>query len=387
MEPERSDLDKYSDNYSKSRTLHLRHMRRLAWKYRVNHKTSLTACGLPADTLVKVVSDKNGSHFRGLWACRRIHECSVCAARIQNERCQEIAKVIKQPDRHCVYLSLTLAHSKQDNLRSLIKILSKCWTRIRAGTFGRRCKKFGEIAYVKALDITYGTGTKGHGWHCHYGSLLIFNRELTKDQIAELKEKCLKSWIKSLELDGRTANEKGFYLEALTGNKDATANYLAKINNIAWEVGSNTFKTGKTADHVNPWQILEMAGGKSPYFIKLWQEYLRGIKGSRSIQYSQSWKKLVEDLPEEPEPEEPTPTLVIRASLYKHLRKNRDDDKVLEVCDRASQGEYEAQMILNGIKRVSNLCPVGKYNHFSYEKGYEEEVWKPLHNQLSLFCR
>lgn len=385
MKPERSDFNKYSDNYSKSRNHHLRHMRRLAWRFRVNHKTSLTACGLPADTLVKVVSDKNGSHFRGLWTCRRIHECPVCAARIQNERCQEIAKVIKQPDRHCVYLSLTLAHSKGDKLKPLIKILGRCWKRIRGGTFGRRAKKFGEIAYVKALDITYGTGTKGHGWHPHFGALLVFNRELTEEEIIELKESALKSWIKALELDGRTANEKGFYLEALTGNKDATANYFAKINSIAHEVASNTFKTGKTADHVNPWQILELAEN-SPYFVKLWQEYLRGIQGSRSIHYSRSWKKLVEELPEEAEPEEPTPTLVIRASLYKHLRKNRDDDKVLEVCDRASQGDIQAQMILNGIKRVSNLCPVGKYKHFSYEKGYEEEVWKPLHKQLGLFC-
>jgi hypothetical protein len=387
MEPRAKRLDNVSIISSKSRTLHLRQMRRWAWKYRINPKSSLTACGLPAETQVQVVNGKNGNHFRSLWSCKLLHECPVCAARIQAERCREIARVIKEPDRYCVYLSLTLAHSKEDKLKPLIKILAKCWNRIRAGVFGSRCKKFGEIAYVKSLDITYGTGTKGHGWHSHYGALLIFDRELTKDQIAELKEKCLKSWIKALKLDGRTATEKGFYLEALTGNKDATANYLAKINNIAWEVGSNTFKKGKTASHLNPWQILEMAGGKSPYFIKLWQEYLQGIKGSRSIQYSRSWKKLVEDLPEEPEPEEPTPTLVIRASLYKHLRKNRDDDRVLEVCDRASQGDTEAQMILKGIKRVSNLCPVGKYKHFSYEKGYEEEVWDPLHKQLSLFCR
>ena len=244
MEPRAKRLDKNRNKASKSRSLHLRQMRRTAWRLRVNHKSSLTACGLPAETQVKVVSGKNGSHFRGLWSCKRCHECPVCAARIQAERCKEIARVIKEPNRYCVYLSLTLAHSKEDELKPLIKILSKCWTRIRAGTFGRRCKKFGEIAYVKSLDITYGTGSKGHAWHPHYAALLVFDRKLTEEEITELKESALKSWKQALELDGRTANEKGFYLESLTGNKDATANYLAKINNIAWEVASNTFKQG-----------------------------------------------------------------------------------------------------------------------------------------------
>jgi len=83
--------------------------------------------------------------------------------------------------------------------------------------------------------------------------------------------------------------------------------------------------------------------------------------------------------------------LKLRSSLYWHIRKIGDADKVLEVCDRSLNGNRDAQLILTGIKKISSLCPVDERflgNEFrKYNADYESELWKPLHNQLSLFGR
>ena len=360
----------------------LRTIRRIGMRVRENPKDRLGICGLPAETQVRVVADKGGANFHGVLSCGCVHICPVCASQIQAERTKEIAQVIGAPGRYSIYMTLTLNHTRGDDLRTLIKSLNASWARIRRGTFGRRSKKYGEIGYVKTLDHTW---SKKSGHHPHLAILVVFPEKLPEEQLIELKELAFKNWKQSLELEDRIANEGGFYFDTAT-NPGATSAYLAKINKLAWEVGSNINKTGKTGDHLSPWEILELAD-TSPYFVKIWREYCRGIKGFKSIQHSKNWKDLIPEPEEEKEDyEEPEPLFLIRASLYRHILKIQDDDRVLEVCDRALEGDSGAQMLLKGMKRVSLLFPVNTYEHKSYDVGYEEKIWKPLHNQLSMFC-
>ena len=380
MSEETKNLDKGTIYESKSRVRTLRALRRTAVRIRGNPKDRITACGLPSQKEVEVVQSNQGSKFRGLWSCDQVHKCPCCAAKIQARRTNEIKNVIGAKGRWSIYLTLTLEHHREDDLKDLLKILTKCWNRLRNGTFGRRAKKYGQRAFVRTLDLTFSNKS---GWHPHYAILLIFDSKPTDEQIFELKELCFQNWKKSVALEARNAVESGFYFDTLT-NPDDTAAYLAKINSIAWDVGSNTFKKAENG-HLNPWQILEMAENSS-YFTKIWRDYEKGIKGSRAIHSSKSFKELVEELEEEDDSEDTSNVLItFRSSLYKHIRKLGDDDRILEVCDRSLRGQPQAQLILEGIKKISSLCPVNSYWDEDNPEQYEQEIWKPLHNQLSLF--
>ena len=379
-------LDKGTDYQSTSRIRTLRRLRKTAVKLRVNPKDRIRACGAPANTEVEVISTSMGSKFRGLWSCDQVHKCPCCAAKIQARRTNEIAEIIGAKGRWSIYLTLTLEHSRDDNLKNLLKTLSKCWNRLRNGTFGRRSKKYGQIGFVRTLDLTFSNKS---GFHPHYAILLVFDSAPTKEQIQELKKLCFENWKKAVSIEARNAVEDGFYFDTITNPND-TAAYLAKINSIAWEVGSNTFKQAANG-HLNQWQILEMAENSS-YFAKIWRDYEVGIKGSRAIHNSKNFKDLLEESEEEDIPEDNSNVLLkLRSSLYWHIRKIGDADKVLEVCDRSLNGNRDAQLILTGIKKISSLCPVDERflgNEFrKYNADYESELWKPLHNQLSLFGR
>jgi hypothetical protein len=377
-------LDKGTDYESTSRIRILRRLRRTAVKLRVNPKDRIKACGAPAKSEVEVISTSMGSKFRGLWSCDQVHKCPCCAAKIQYRRTSEIAKIIGAKGRWSIYLTLTLEHSRDDNLKNLLKTLSKCWNRLRNGTFGRRSKKYGQIGFVRTLDLTFSNKS---GFHPHYAILLTFEEAPTQEQIQELKKLCFENWKAAVKIEARNAVESGFYFDTIT-NPDDTAAYLAKINSIAWEVGSNTFKKAANG-HLNQWQILEMAENSS-YFAKVWRDYEVGIKGSRAIHYSKNFKNLLEESEEEEILEDNANVLLkLRSSLYWHIRKIGDADKVLEICDRSLNGNTDAQLILKGIKKISSLCPVDEVylgrevSNFNSE--YESDLWKPLHSQLSLF--
>jgi hypothetical protein len=381
MEAHKKILDKGTIYKGKTRVRHLRQLRKTATKIRANPKDRITACGMPAQAEVSVVSSQQGSKFRGTWSCDQVHTCPVCAAKIQARRTQEISKVIGAKE-FSIYLTLTLSHTREDKLKDSLKTLTKCWNNVRTGTFGRRAKKYGQVGFVRSLDITFSNKS---GFHPHYAILLIFDRAPTEEQIEELKEICFRSWKSSVEKEGRQAVSDGFYFAPLT-NPELTAQYLSKINSIAWEVASNTHKQAK-GDHLNPWEILDLAE-KSPYFTKVWRDYAKGIKGARAIHSSKSFKKMLEEIEEEEELEEEVEQEVLikfRSTLYKHIRKIGDDCKILEVCDRSLAGDNDAQLLLKGIKKISTLCSVSSYFTEKNPEDYEQKVWFPLHNQLSLF--
>jgi hypothetical protein len=374
-------LDKGTKYKSKTRVRALRHLRKTAVRLRTNPKDRIGACGLPAVPDVELINSSQGSTFKGLWSCDSVHTCAVCASKIQARRTKEIANVIGAKGRWSIYLTLTLSHSRKDDLKSLLKELTRCWNRLRNGTFGRRAKKYGMRAFVRAVDLTF---SKKSGWHPHYAIVLVFDNPPSPDQVFELKELAYTNWKKSVAKEGREVNRGGFYFETLT-NPDDTAAYLAKINSIAWDVGSNTFKQACNG-HLNIWQILDLAENSS-YFTKIWRDYTKDIKGTRAIHRSKKWKDLVEELEEELIPEEePKVVLRIRSDLYKHIRKLGDDDRVLMINDRALEGHRGAQMILQGIRRISTLMPVDDPYSPSFKLDYERRIWEPLHNQLSLFC-
>ena len=125
MRAEIKNLDKGTDYESKSRVRTLRALRRTAVRLRTNPKDRITACGMPAATEVEVVESKQGSKFRGLWSCDQVHKCPCCAAKIQARRTEEIKKVIGAKGRWSIYLTLTLEHHRDDDLKALLKVLPR----------------------------------------------------------------------------------------------------------------------------------------------------------------------------------------------------------------------------------------------------------------------
>lgn len=137
--------------------------------------------------------------YGGLATCGSVWACTVCAAKIQERRREEIAQGIdwayatEQPA-HVpalldgskvmvpkeqlapVMVTFTFPHMRADVLRSLILKQREAFKYLREGnSFRLFCKRFGYQGLIRSLEVTHGQ----NGWHPHTHELW-FIRPLKK---------------------------------------------------------------------------------------------------------------------------------------------------------------------------------------------------------------
>lgn len=134
-------------------------------------------CGKYATQSRLSIVRKNGrSSLAGSQLCGMVWLCPICAARILAKRLEEITTAINNHHAQggrVTFLTLTVAHSAKDDLRTLLKVHSQALTRFR-----RRMRDSGiadDLAIVGDIvnyEVTHGGW---HGWHPHR-HLLVFHK-------------------------------------------------------------------------------------------------------------------------------------------------------------------------------------------------------------------
>lgn len=118
--------------------------------------------------------------YGGLATCGSVWACTVCAAKIQERRREEIAQAIdhaySQGEHAPVMVTFTFPHMRADVLRSLILKQREAFKYLREGnSFRLFCKRFGYQGLIRSLEVTHGQ----NGWHPHTHELW-FVRPLKK---------------------------------------------------------------------------------------------------------------------------------------------------------------------------------------------------------------
>ena len=231
----------------------------------------------------------------------------LSAASISKARADEVTTALKtwfeQDKQHSVeFLTLTLAHNRDQKLAEVWDTLSYAWRGVTATASwrgGKRCagdaKTFGVEHWLKTVEVTHGA----NGWHCHLHVLLFLNRELTENERGALESSIYKRWSRAAQRKGFKAPSKqhGVKLEKALRKKDARdlGAYMVKgalssvAESLAWEItAGQTAKTGRKKENRTPFQILDdirKTGDKSD--VLLWHIWERDSSGRRQ----QAWSK------------------------------------------------------------------------------------------------
>lgn len=232
----------------------------------------------PAEYVDVMLRDTAGgprAHFHGAARCACWSACPVCSSALRIERAEEIRRTVeamKVQGYLPFLLTLTLAHSMGDDLRSLSRALQKCWRSLWAGQPGKKLRaSLGMDHYIRGDDTTYGR----NGWHPHWHVVMFARRQPSAAAVDRLKASWHAAVLKTL---GR------HYVPTWTRGADVRAcrrdEYIAKLG---LEVVSAATKTD---GGLNPWAIARRAAAGDHESLELWTTYTAAKRGARQLVWS-----------------------------------------------------------------------------------------------------
>jgi len=180
------------------------------------------------------------------------------------------------------------------------------WSKLRRTRSVADClARNGFLGIIKAVEITHGR----NGWHPHVHIMLLFDRQLSPDELADLSGVLEAGWLGMARRAGfgsAAALEYGVTVEPVrTSGSDALARYLSKVQDgkgmaPSLELARSDLKTGRRRS-CTPFELIaqhETAvkhgdDRKAARLRALWQEYEAATRGVRAIFWSAGLKDLL----------------------------------------------------------------------------------------------
>ena len=294
--------------------------------YTVSSLERVRDCGRPlgkSGVIVRLSGDVGSSDavagFGGLTTCGSVWACPVCAAKVANQRQNDIETVI---NRHMAnggdvaMLTLTMRHHRGQKLAKLWKEgVSAGWKAATNGAGWRRDKQdHGVKHYVRVVEVTHGK----NGWHVHVHALLLGENFQDSGKLKQLGQRMFARWNMKLQNQGFSApieNKGGLKIQRIAPGKEASkalSDYFTKAGmnpDVKWDatqaeaqaeakgardmahkVSMEAARSDlKDAKHGNrtPWGILsDLIKTKDASDKELWHEYEEASKGKRQIVWS-----------------------------------------------------------------------------------------------------
>ena len=313
--------------------------------YKPNEKKQhrVCACGKcridgTAPVGIKYNATKEVAHYTNLQWCGSVWLCPDCSYKITQERKKELSdamKTCRDKRFHVAMLTLTVPHYLGDDLRTLLKKMSKAkhalWTNRDSRTYFS--ENFPMVGHITATEVKY---SDNNGWHPHFHVLLLgyFKIEdlMYRDLLAEL-------WIKSCVRAGLNAPSMTHGLDLRDGTY--ADQYVSKWG-IESELTKGHVKKGRNGGFT-PFDLLQFSMYNESVFDKdcgkLFQEFAIAMKGSRQLVWSRGLKSLLdldektdEELAEETEKDAITLRTIddFIFSLICHYQKRWDFLRCLE---------------------------------------------------------
>jgi hypothetical protein len=223
------------------------------------------------------------SFYAGLGVCGSVWNCPVCASKISERRRKELESVITQHRANGGFVSmltLTVRHTYQDDLQTLLERLTKAMTRFRTGKrYNNLRQKIGLVGTIRAFELTHGK----NGWHPHFHILLLY--EIRDDEYFMLSE-FMKLWKLACEASGLESSPKGMSLQ----DADDAAYYASKWG-IDSEMTKSHAKRGGAEKGRTPFDILrDYLVEPNPTDRRLFQTFATCFKGKQQLVWSRGLK-------------------------------------------------------------------------------------------------
>ena len=267
-------------------------------------------------------------------------------------------------------VTFTLRHSRIDSLSGLMRLLCDAYQDMsRSRAFRDWRADSGQHGSIAATEITYGL----NGWHPHRHVLMLFDRPVTREDEAAIRDELFDMWSHAVDrCGGRTVSRDAFDVRAVTRGEEQVAAYVTKtvkgVDGIGAEVSLADVKAGRADGSINPFQLLDLG---TPEAEKLWDEYAEATKGRSAIRWSRGLRddlglgveKTDEEIVDEAERMGDVRLLVAPAVFNRAVRSYRVACAVLEAAERgelaricADLGGRWHQTPLPGGRSVTMLC-------------------------------
>lgn len=234
------------------------------------------------------------AYFQNLVVCGRLWHCPVCAAKITEERRQELTEALRQVAYIPVLITYTVRHNKGMKLADLLAAMLEAYRSMKSGRrWANLTEEYAWIGSVRSLEVTYGD----NGWHPHIHELALLRVPLSKAQANGLTIALKGHWERVLANRGHSVTwSHGVDVETRDEN---IRSYVAKFGyepvtgwTLEHELTKSPVKRGRGASRT-PSQLLADYGNGDIQAGRLWQEYARVFKGRNQLVWSRGLRKLL----------------------------------------------------------------------------------------------
>lgn len=292
----------------------------IAW-----HRTGLCRYAMLGALVGWNLTPEKRAFVSGTMICGSVWTCPVCTALIQEQRRQELAKVMEWARAKGfvpVMVTLTFPHRAWQSIEELLAMQAKALILLRKGAPWDRFKKFiGYQAHVRSLEITYGQ----NGWHPHTHEMYFIRAgvdpELFTQKIQSLWDSaCRRSGLLDLPDFSQAAFDKHAvdvkvncstveYLVKLDRSKRRSIAADAEMTKSAKKTGYGGFYEG-----VHPFGLVDLFLQGSFEAGERFLDYVSAMKGKRQLVFSPGLKKragLQEKTDEEVADEAPVGSVIV----------------------------------------------------------------------------
>lgn len=168
-----------------------------------------------------------------VWVCPRCAEAKSLARRRQLNRAADAWLAESLP---LYLLTLTIPHTSDDSLQSLLDAKKAAWTSVNGSRAFRKARELGQLAgYAAVLQVKYRRpGARTSGWHVHMHVLLFMDEGVDAEMMSEFEQRVRASWASALTRTGVTAELSDAYgtdLRRIAVNA-GIGHYLTTIENL-----------------------------------------------------------------------------------------------------------------------------------------------------------
>ena len=310
----------------------------------ITTRKSLRCCGMHSHDGRVSLSVENGRvSVSGLLTCSS-KICPVCFARTTAQQVATIeaaaTRFLSEPNHSAIFLTLTIPHTRNDELPKLLSALQKGWVAAFSGGRARLMwNQYGLKHYVRALDYTH---SEQNGHHPHFHVLILLDRAPSEQELfyleCDLRERWARSVKRSLDRDMVRA---GIKLEAVRDENKGLTSVIRYVGKIKGPLLEATWSQGKTGSGRTIWAIL--AGAKTSQKDKyLWRYLEKSFYKKRWLVMSRNLVDLAEMEDEEgdqaeADQAEKIPLTVLSESLWRAINQKGLIKTFLSVAENHSK--------------------------------------------------
>lgn len=254
-------------------------------------------CLSPVSSTVDVLKhpESNRAYYSGLMVCGMVWVCSICAARITEERRQELTRALEVTGFTPYLVTYTLRHKRKDRLTDLVNSTLIAFRAMKSGKAWQYLKDdYGWVGSIKSLEVTHGD----NGWHPHQHELVLLDEPLSKSSQKGLLSDLRLKWDGVLRKRGFDASwDHGVDLRATSQD---VQDYVAKWGHqpivTGWgmehELTKQPVKRGKQGGRT-PAQLLSDYGVGDLGAAHIWREYAEAFKGKKQLVWSKGLRGIL----------------------------------------------------------------------------------------------